>query len=122
MTLPSHGRSEQVVTVTTARLSHSEDIALRERRYMLMQLGRLVCVVLGVALPVPVAFRLLLFVGAVCLPWFGVVMANAGPTVTRDRNVAIVDRGLSETLPDQPLRLAIEPGRVIDADHQAPGR
>ena len=72
--------------------------------------------ILGVALPVPVAFRLLLFVGAVCLPWFGVVMANAGPVVSRRRETAIVDGHLAETLPEQPLRLAIEPGRVVDAE------
>ena len=115
MTLPSHARPPQVVSVTTARISHTEDIALRERRYMLMQLGRIVCVILGVALPVPVIFRLLLFVGAVCLPWFGVVMANAGPTISRSRPSAIAD-GLRDALPEQPERLAIEPGRVVDAE------
>lgn len=116
MTLQSHRRGEQVVTVTTARLSHSDDIALRERRYVLTQLVRVVCVVLGVTLPIPVAFRLLLFVGAICLPWFGVVMANAGPTMARRRATAIVDTPLTETLPQQPLRVAIESGRVIDAE------
>ncbi len=116
MTEQSTGRHEPVVTVTTARMSHSDDITLRERRYIKTQLVRVVCVVLGVALPVPVALRLLLFVGAVCLPWFGVVMANAGPVVSRRRATAIVEGGLAETLPEPPLRLAIEPGRVVDAE------
>lgn len=109
-------RDEQVVMVTTARLSHTDDIDLRERRYVKTQLVRVVCVVLGVALPVPVAFRLLLFVGAVCLPWFGVVMANAGPVVNRRRATAIVPDGLVDTLPEPTGRLAIEPGRVVDAE------
>lgn len=113
MTLQSH--DAQAVNVTTARLSHTDDIALRERRYVRMQMLRVVCVVLGVTLPVPVVFRLLLFVGAVGLPWCGVVMANAGPTVSRKRKSAIIE-GASETLPEQPLRLAIEPGRVVDAE------
>ena len=116
MTLASHDRSAQTVTVTTARLSHTDDIALRERRYVATQMVRVVCVVLGVALPVPVPVKLLLFLGAVCLPWFGVVMANAGPTVSRRRKTAIVDGSLTETLPEPPLRLAIEPGRVVDGD------
>ena len=114
MSLQSHGR-EQVVSVTTARLSHSEDIALRERRYVLMQLGRLACIVLGIALPVPMPVRLLLFVGAIVLPWLGVVMANAGPTVDKQTGSAIIERG-SGALPEQPLRIAIEPGRVVDAE------
>lgn len=110
------GRDEQVVMVTTAHLSHTDDIDLRERRYVRTQLVRVACVLLGVLLPVPVPFRLLLFVGAVALPWFGVVMANAGPVVSRRRASAIVDGHLTETLPEPPLRLAIEPGRVVDAE------
>ncbi len=116
MALASHDRSARTVMVTTARLSHSDDIDLRERRYVATQLVRVVCVVLGVALPVPVSVKLLLFLGAVVLPWFGVVMANAGPTITRSRRTAIVDGGLTETLPEPPLRLAIEPGRVVDGE------
>lgn len=113
---PSRAHDEQVVMVTTARLSHSDDIDLREKRYVRTQLVRVVCVVLGVALPVPVPFRLLLFVGALVLPWIGVVMANAGPVVPRQRATAIVDGHLDETLPEPPLRLALEPGRVVDAE------
>ncbi len=116
MSMQTPARGPEVVSVTTARLSHTDDIALRERRYLLTQGMRLACVVLGVLLPVPLVFRLLLFVGALALPWFGVVMANAGPTVSRTRSTAIVDTPLTETLPEQPLRLAIEPGRVIDAE------
>ncbi len=116
MSQPSHERDVKVVTVTTARLSHTDDITLRERRYIATQMVRVVCVVLGVALPVPVPFRLLLFVGAIVLPWFGVVMANAGPTVARTRKTAIVDSGLTDTLPEPPQRIAIEPGRVVDAE------
>ena len=106
---------DQVVTVTTARLSHSADIALRQRRYAVTQGIRIVCVVLGVVLPLPIALRGLLFLGAVVLPWLGVVAANAGPTVARKKKTAIVEGHLAETLPEQPLRLAIEPGRVVDA-------
>lgn len=102
--------------VTTAHLSHTDDIALREKRYVRTQAVRLLCVVLGVVLPVPVPLRLLLFVGAVVLPWFGVVMANAGPVVTRTRSTALVDGHLDETLPPPAPRIAIEPGRVVDAE------
>lgn len=103
----------ETINVTTARHSHSDDIALRERRYIRMQSIRVACVVLGVLLPIPIVFKALLFVGAVVLPWMGVVMANAGPTVLSKRQKAnAIKAGLSETT--RPERVAIEPGRVID--------
>ena len=111
--MPQQSREPEVVRVTTARLSHTDDIALRERRYILTQSTRLACVILGVALPIPIWAKLLFFAGAVVLPWLGVVAANAGPTVQRPKETAI-RTGLAETLPDEPVRLAIEPGRVID--------
>ena len=108
-----HDRSAPEVTiVTSAGRSHSDDINLRQRRYVLTQSVRIVCVVLAAFLPVPVAWKGLLILGAVLLPWFGVVMANAGPTVGRRRRTAMVDRPVEV----QPLRTAIEPGRVIDQD------
>lgn len=112
MQRPERHHRPEVSVVTTAARSHSEDIALRQRRYLITQSVRMVCVVLAVALPVPVFWKAMFIVGAVALPWFGVVMANAGPTARRrsERN-ALVEREV-----DQPLRLAIEPGRVVDAD------
>ena len=111
--LVRHARSTRPVSVvTSAGMSHSEDIALRQRRYVLSQSVRILCVVLAVALPVPVAVKGLLVFGAVALPWFGVVMANAGPTAERARATAIVDRPVEA----EPVRIAIEPGRVIDQD------
>lgn len=101
-----------VTIVTSAGRSHTDDIALRERRYVIMQSLRIVCVVLAVALPVPVVYKGLFLFGAVALPWFGVVMANAGPTVGRARKTALIDA----PVPVEPLRIAIEPGRVIDQD------
>ena len=102
----------KVTVVTSAGRSHSEDISLRQRRYVIMQSLRVLCVVLAAALPVPLAWKGVLFVGAIALPWFGVVMANAGPTVGRARETAMVAR----PTPVEPVRIAIEPGRVIDQD------
>jgi hypothetical protein len=110
--LPERQHRPEVTVVTTAGRSHTEDIALRQRRYLMTQFVRMVCVVLAVALPVPPVWKVAFIFGAVALPWFGVVMANAGPTARRkeERN-ALVQRPVEE-----PVRLAIEPGRVIDAD------
>ena len=103
--------SADVTVVTSAGRSHTDDISLRQRRYVLTQSVRIVCVILATALPVAVEWKIVLIFGAVVLPWFGVVMANAGPTVNRSRTTALVDRPV-----EQPERIAIEPGRVIDQD------
>ena len=111
--MSSTGRVPEVVTVTTARRSHTDDIALRERRYVVMQMVRVACVLLGAFVPAPLPVKLLIFSGAVFLPWFGVVMANAGPPVERARKTALVERG---SLVEPVQRIAIEPGRVVDAE------
>lgn len=111
--MSSTGRVHEVVTVTTARRSHTEDIALRERRYIATQMVRVACVLLGAFVPAPLPVKLLVFSGAVFLPWFGVVMANAGPTVERARKTAVVERG---SLDEPVRRIALEPGRVVDAE------
>lgn len=103
--------SPDVAVVTSAKISHSEDIRLRQRRYVITQSVRVICVVLATMLPVPLVWKGVLIVGAVALPWFGVVMANAGPTIARRRKNALVDRPV-----DEPVRLAIDPGRVVDQD------
>ena len=106
-----HDRSAPAI-VTSARRSHTEDIAIRQRRYVLTQSLRIVCVILAVVLPVPLVWKGVFMVGAVALPWFGVVMANAGPTVGRRRRKnLLVDRPVEE-----PVRLEIDPGKVIDQD------
>ena len=107
--IPHSTGTPAVTVVTNAGMSHTDDIALRQRRYVLMQSMRMVCVLFATVLPVGLAWKGLLIVGAVVLPWFGVVMANAGPTVSRRRKTAIVDRQV-----EQPVRLEIEPSRVVD--------
>lgn len=111
MTVPQ--REPQFVNVTTARFSHTDDIALRQRRYMAAQGVRVLCVILGVALPIAIWAKGLLFVGALVLPWCGVVMANAGPAVlSRKQRANAIAQGLTETPVPQPL--AIDPSRVIE--------
>ncbi len=103
---------KQVQSVTSAGLSHSDDIALRERRYMMTQSVRLLCLVLATALPVPIVYRGLLVAGAIVLPWFGVVMANAGPTRGRARTSAVVTPPAVAPTP----RVEITSRRIIDQD------
>ena len=67
-------RSDDTVVVTSAKLSHTDDIALRQRRYVLTQSVRVVCVVLATTLPVPLIWKGVFMLGAVALPWFEVAL------------------------------------------------
>lgn len=98
--------TREPTVITTAGRSGSDDRRMRQRRYAITQGVRVLCFVLAVALPVPIGWKLGLIVGAVFLPWVGVVSANGGPTREhRPRPTALVDR---------PVRIAIEPGRDVD--------
>jgi hypothetical protein len=99
------------VRVTTAGRSHTDDMKLRQRRYLATQGVRVACVLLAVLLPIAPHWKIGFILLSVVLPWFGVVAANAGPTVERKRRSAVVPAPVATS----PM-LAIEPGRVIDAD------
>ncbi|WP_354642835.1 DUF3099 domain-containing protein [Kitasatospora camelliae] len=69
----------EVFRITGARTSLSEDVRGRQRRYVISMLVRTVCVLLAVVLWD--VQRILAFAalgGAVLLPYFAVVIANAG--------------------------------------------
>jgi hypothetical protein len=104
-------QSPDRTVITTAGRSHTDDMRLRTRRYLITQAVRVACVLLAVLLPVEPVWKIGFIVGSVVLPWFGVVAANAGPAVDRTRATALVVDQV-EPLP----MTALPPGRVIDAD------
>jgi hypothetical protein len=65
----------EVHSITTAALSHSEDMHKRMVRYATAMGIRMVCIVL--LLVVDGWFKLLAIAGAVFLPWVAVIIANA---------------------------------------------
>ncbi len=75
-----HPRRERPQLVTEARKPLSQDIAYRERRYLIMMGIRLVCFVVAVVLFVNGAGWLTAIpaVGAIVIPYFAVVFANGG--------------------------------------------
>jgi Protein of unknown function (DUF3099) len=103
-------RTPAVTSVTTAALSHADDMRLRQKRYLITQAVRVSCVLLAVLLPVGLWWKAAFIVGSVVLPWMGVVSANAGPTRSKATLTAVV----TPTVVAEPLRIAIEPGRVVD--------
>lgn len=76
------GRStddDQVFRITGARTSLTEDVRGRQRRYVISMLIRTACVLLAVALwNVQRYVAIGALVGAVLLPYFAVIIANAG--------------------------------------------
>jgi hypothetical protein len=76
-----HGpRRERPQVVTEARRGKSEDIAYRQRRYLIMMGIRLVCFVIAVVAFLNGAGWLTAIpaVGAIVIPYFAVVFANGG--------------------------------------------
>ncbi|MFB9719927.1 DUF3099 domain-containing protein [Planobispora longispora] len=70
-------RSPEVHQVTDARPSLSEDIGRRERNYLIKMGIRLICLVLAFTVPAPLPVKILLFAGAIFLPYVAVIGANA---------------------------------------------
>src|SRR5229473_7242748 len=80
-------RRDRPHVVTEARRSLTEDVAYRQRRYLIMMGIRVVCFVVAVLLFVNHAGWLTAIpaVGAIVIPYFAVIFANGGrePTSTR---------------------------------------
>lgn len=73
------GHSKPVVhTVTDARSRMSADIKHRQRRYLISMGIRTACLLVAVLAPLPLAARIVAIAGALLLPYFAVVFANAG--------------------------------------------
>src|SRR6516165_4613150 len=82
-----HSRRGTAHLVTEAARPRSEDIAYRERRYLIMMAFRVACFILTIVLFAAGAgwVAAIPAVGALVIPYFAVVFANGGrePTSTR---------------------------------------
>jgi hypothetical protein len=80
-------RDSGTYLVTEARPSRSEDIAYRERRYLIMMGIRIACFVIAIVLFSAGAGWLAAIpaVGAIAIPYFAVVFANGGREPARTR-------------------------------------
>jgi len=103
------GRRPGVHVVTQARRSLTDDVAYRQRRYLLMMSIRTVCFVIAVILFINHLGWLVAIpaVGAIFIPYFAVVFANGG----REPNNV---RGFMEYRPNLPA--SRDPGRSSGAN------
>jgi hypothetical protein len=104
----SRSRRDQAHVVTEARPGLSADIAYRERRYLIMMGIRTVCFLVAILLFVNHAGWLTAIpvVGALVIPYFAVIFANAGREPTRSRGFRQYEPNLPEryTPPEGPPR------------------
>jgi hypothetical protein len=63
-------------SITDATVGLTSDQSARQRRYFISMMIRTACFILTVVLPSP--FRWIALVGALTLPYFAVIAANAG--------------------------------------------
>ena len=67
---------EKPISITNAQVAHSQEQPGRAKRYLISMLIRTACFIGAVLSPSP--YRWFLIVGAVVLPYFAVIIANAG--------------------------------------------
>jgi hypothetical protein len=80
-------KEKQVFDITSAQNALTRDQAARQKRYFISMMIRTACFILTVILPNP--WRWIALAGAVTLPYFAVVIANAGrETVSRGSDMA----------------------------------
>lgn len=68
--------SEKPISISSAKYAHSQEAPGRMKKYLISMIIRTVCFIGAVIAPEP--WRWILIAGAVLLPYFAVVIANAG--------------------------------------------
>ncbi|MGH3447956.1 MAG: DUF3099 domain-containing protein [Nocardioidaceae bacterium] len=78
------------MTITTARTSHSSDLHSREVKYLVSMGVRTVCFVMAIITSGPLRWTLV--AAAFLLPYFAVVVANAGSKgISSERPESVID-------------------------------
>jgi DUF3099 family protein len=75
--------ADDAVRITTAGASRADDIAARQKRYVLAMGFRTACFVAAIVVTIT-WLRILLIVAALVLPYVAVVMANASASKSDD--------------------------------------
>jgi DUF3099 family protein len=120
-------RRDSAYLVTEARKPRSEDIAYRERRYLIMMGFRVACFALTIILFASGAGWLAAIpaVGAITIPYFAVVFANGGREPTSTRGFRAYEPKLPERysgpVPGAPGGSPI-PGQPADGGPADPGQ
>jgi hypothetical protein len=87
------GKEKKFFEITTAPSALTRDQAGRQKRYFISMMIRTACFLLTVILPSP--YRWFALLGAVTLPYFAVVIANAGRETISTREDVLKDKPLA---------------------------
>ena len=120
-------RRQDVSLVTDAQRPMSEDIAYRERRYLVMMGIRVVCFVVAILLFVAHAGWLAAIpaVGAIVIPYIAVVFANGGREPSSTRGLLPYEPNLPERFSDPspgPSRSATAGSATTSGSDSVPSR
>src|SRR3954462_12180569 len=95
------GRPNPTVhVVTQARRSRYDDIAARQKRYLISMAIRTAAVLVAFFAPIPMWARAFAIVAGLVLPWVSVTSANAGPLP--DHSMRQFDPSANELPPAKP--------------------
>lgn len=83
-------------TVTDAREPLSKNIQHRKRQYLVSMGARTLCLILAIVVPMPLPLRIIVLAAAIALPYFAVVVANAGRERARGADFASPEPGERE--------------------------
>ena len=117
-----------VALVTDAQRPMSEDIAFRERRYLLMMGIRVVCFIVAVILFVAHErwFAAIPAIGAIVIPYFAVVFANGGREPSKSSGFRTYEPNLPDRYlatrdpsPGQSRSATADPRATSDSDQAA---
>lgn len=72
----SKSEDMQSYNITSAQVGLSDDLPRRQKRYFISMMIRTACFILAVVLPSP--YRWIALTASLLLPYFAVIMANAG--------------------------------------------
>lgn len=76
MTEPQRSSKEEPVLITDAAMSYEEELAVRKRRYSIMMLMRVPCIIAAAACYSIPWLAVSLLVISIPLPWMAVLIAN----------------------------------------------
>jgi hypothetical protein len=114
----NRGAEEPVYSVTGVRRGTSDDLAQRQRRYLISMSIRTVCFVLAVVTHGPL--RWVLVAAAVVLPYIAVVMANAVGSTAVDAPTPYVPHQAALDTAQRPAIPQPAPPAAADEATEAP--
>lgn len=107
------GRRQPVAVITEAQPSYDDAFRARRRRYVVMMLMRLPCLVLAVVFYRTPWLAVLIILVSIPLPWMAVLIANDGPA-RKTRNAT------KKPLVNDQRALPATPAQIVDEEPADP--